>query len=163
MVKYYCAIKWVNWYYTSHDCCCFVSKLRLTLLWPRGLYAARSLSMGFLRQGCWCRLHFIFQGIFPTQGLNHLLRWQVHSLPLSHQGSPHIIINVFQKHGRPPGGGNGNPVQYSCLVNPMHREPGGYSPQGEKQADMTKHVAHVTQWQRSCFLCGDPVSKKVQT
>ena len=23
--------------------------------------------------------------------------------------------------GRPPGGGNGNPLQYSCLENPMHR------------------------------------------
>ena len=24
--------------------------------------------------------------------------------------------------GRPPGGGNGNPLQYSCLENPMDRE-----------------------------------------
>ena len=23
--------------------------------------------------------------------------------------------------GRPPGGGNGNPLQYSCLKNPMDR------------------------------------------
>ena len=23
--------------------------------------------------------------------------------------------------GRSPGGGNGNPLQYSCLVNPMNR------------------------------------------
>ena len=30
--------------------------------------------------------HFLFQGIFPTQGLNpHLLHWQMGSLPLSHQ------------------------------------------------------------------------------
>ena len=28
--------------------------------------------------------------------------------------------------GRSPGGGNGNPFQYSCLKNPMDREePGG--------------------------------------
>ena len=26
---------------------------------------------------------------------------------------------------RSPGGGNGNPLQYSCLENPMDREPGG--------------------------------------
>ena len=32
--------------------------------------------------------HFLFQGIFPTQGLNsHRLHWQVNSLPLRHQGS----------------------------------------------------------------------------
>ena len=27
--------------------------------------------------------------------------------------------------GRSPGGGNGNPLQYSCLGNPMTEEPGG--------------------------------------
>ena len=26
--------------------------------------------------------------------------------------------------GRPPGEGNGNPLQYSCLENPMDEEPG---------------------------------------
>ena len=41
-----------------------------------------------MRVGC----HALFQGIFPTQGLNprllHLLHWQADSLPLSHLGSP---------------------------------------------------------------------------
>ena len=33
--------------------------------------------------------HFLFQGIFLTQGLNlHLLNWQADSLPLNHLGSP---------------------------------------------------------------------------
>ena len=27
--------------------------------------------------------------------------------------------------GRAPGGGQGNPLQYSCLENPMDRDPGG--------------------------------------
>ena len=27
--------------------------------------------------------------------------------------------------GRSPGGGHGNPLQYSCLENPMEEEPGG--------------------------------------
>ena len=27
--------------------------------------------------------------------------------------------------GRSPGGGPGNPLQYSCLENPMMEEPGG--------------------------------------
>ena len=27
--------------------------------------------------------------------------------------------------GRVPGGWNGNPLKYSCLENPMDREPGG--------------------------------------
>ena len=37
--------------------------------------------------------------------------------------------------GRSPGGGNGNPCQYSCLENPMDR---GYSLQGGKELDTTE-------------------------
>ena len=34
-------------------------------------------------------IHFLLQGIFPTQGLNLcLLFWQADSLPLNHLGSP---------------------------------------------------------------------------
>ena len=32
--------------------------------------------------------------------------------------------------GRCPGGGNGNPLQYSCLKNPMDNEPGGLESMG---------------------------------
>ena len=36
--------------------------------------------------------------------------------------------------GRSPGGGNGNPLQYSCLENPHgQRSLAGYSPQGRKR------------------------------
>ena len=39
--------------------------------------------------------------------------------------------------GRFPGEGNGNPLQYSCLENPMDREAmdGCYSPWGRKESD----------------------------
>ena len=41
--------------------------------------------------------------------------------------------------GRSPGGGHGNPLQYSCLQN-LHeqRSPAGYSPWGLKQSDTTE-------------------------
>ena len=41
--------------------------------------------------------------------------------------------------GRPPGGGRGNPRQYSCLENP-HGQRGlvGYSPWGPKELDTTE-------------------------
>ena len=42
--------------------------------------------------------------------------------------------------GRSPGGGNGNPIQYSCLEIPMDR---GYSPWGHKESDMTEHTHTV--------------------
>ena len=40
--------------------------------------------------------------------------------------------------GRSPGGGNGNPLQYSCLENPSHgqRSLAGYNPWGPQELDM---------------------------
>ena len=41
--------------------------------------------------------------------------------------------------GRFPGGGNGNPLQYSCLENLMNgRNLAGYSPWSFKELDTTK-------------------------
>ena len=36
--------------------------------------------------------------------------------------------------GRSPGGGNGNPLQYSCLRNPMEEEPGGLQSMGSQKS-----------------------------
>ena len=49
---------------------------------------------------------------------------------------------LIPRLGRSPGGGHGNPLQYSCLENPMDK---GvivhvmvcYSPWGPKESDMT--------------------------
>ena len=35
--------------------------------------------------------------------------------------------------GRSPGEGNGNPLQYSCLENPMDEEPGGLQSMGSQR------------------------------
>ena len=41
--------------------------------------------------------------------------------------------------GRPPGGGYGNPLEYSCLENPHgQRSLAGCSPWGLKESDMTE-------------------------
>ena len=41
--------------------------------------------------------------------------------------------------GRSPGGGHGNPLQYSCLENPHgQRRLIGYSPWGHKELDTTE-------------------------
>ena len=47
--------------------------------------------------------------------------------------------------GRSPGGGNGNPFQYSCLENP-HGQRGlvGYSPWDLKESYMTEATEHST-------------------
>ena len=44
--------------------------------------------------------------------------------------------------GRSPGGGHGNPLQYSCLENPHgQRSLVGYSPWGRKESDMTERLS----------------------
>ena len=34
-------------------------------------------------------------------------------------------VDLIPKFGRSPGGGHGNPLQYSCPENPMTEEPSG--------------------------------------
>ena len=47
--------------------------------------------------------------------------------------------------GRSPGEGNGNPLQYSCLENPMDGGTWlGYSPLGRKESDMTERLHSLT-------------------
>ena len=70
--------------------------------------------------------HHFLQWIFPAQGLNpgllHLLRWQ-RGFPGGSDGKasarnaadPGSIPGL----GKSPGEGNGNPLQHSCLENPM--------------------------------------------
>ena len=43
--------------------------------------------------------------------------------------------------GKSPGGGHGNPLQYSCLENPCgQRSLVGYSPCGHKESEMTDQL-----------------------
>ena len=45
--------------------------------------------------------------------------------PLSNAEDIRYMDSVPGSEGRSPGGGHGNPLQYSCLENPMEAEPGG--------------------------------------
>ena len=46
--------------------------------------------------------------------------------------------------GRSPGGGHGNPLQYSCQENPHgQRSLVGYSPCGHKESDTTEWLSMV--------------------
>ena len=39
-------------------------------------------------------------------------------------------VGLIPGTGRSPGEGNGNPLQYSCLENPMMEDPGGVQSMG---------------------------------
>ena len=96
---------WGAWWATIHGvaksrtrlsnlCVCTICVLSCSVvsnsLWPHGLWPARLLCpWDFPGKNGAVDCHFLFQGIFLTQGLNpHLLRWQRDALPLSQQGSP---------------------------------------------------------------------------
>ena len=66
-------------------------------LWPLGLQPARLLCpWNFIGKNTGVHSHFLLQGTFLTQGSNSsLLHWQVDSLPLSHQGRPHICVYTY--------------------------------------------------------------------
>ena len=51
--------------------------------------------------------------------------------------------------GRSPGEGNGNPLQYSCLGNPMDRSLAGYSPW---ESQRVGHDLATKQQQSQCTV-----------
>ena len=64
-------------------------------------------------------------------------------------GDTSLILGL----GGSPGGGDGNPLQCSCLENPMDREAWQAMVHGvTKELDMTKHRIYLTS--RSPFECG---------
>ena len=51
-------------------------------------------------------------------------------------------LGLIPRLGRPPGGGHGNPCQYSCLENPHgQRNLAGSSQWGHKELDMTERLS----------------------
>ena len=79
-------------------CCCLVSKLCLTLLWPHGLLPVRLLCpWDFPGKNTGVGCHFLLQEIFLTQGsIPCLLHCEVDSLPLSHQGSLSSLVAIVE-------------------------------------------------------------------
>ena len=80
--------------------------------------------------------------------IHRLLRWLSGKVSSRSAGDVGSVPGV----GRSPGEGNGNPLQYSCLENPMDGGAGQvtYSPWGHKESDATEqqsaHRVRIHSW-----------------
>ena len=54
-------------------------------------------------------------------------------------------VGSLSGSGQSPGGGHGNPLQYSCLENPMDRAAWQVMVHRVSELDMTEVTAHSTQ------------------
>ena len=63
-----------------------------------------------------------------------------------------IIFSSILWLERSPGKENGNPLQYSCLENPVDRGLAGYSPWGRKELDITEWLGTYTHIAGGNFL-----------
>ena len=64
-----------------------------------------------------------------------------------------VDMGLIPGLGRSPGGGNGNPLQCSCLENSVDREAGRASVHGVAESDMTEHAYNTVQQKSPCPLC----------
>ena len=59
--------------------------------------------------------------------------------PPASAGDTRNAVDSIPGSERSPGGGNGNPLQHSCLGNHMDRGAWQATVQGHKEPDMTEH------------------------
>ena len=79
----------------------------------------------------------------------YLFKWLSSKDPACNAGDTGDAVSVPGSR-RFPQGGNSNPLQYSCLGNPMDK---GYSPWGHKELDVIEHSNWLLGKPHSLFYC----------
>ena len=89
---------------------------------------------------------------------NYLLCWETHkhnferndlSLEICHRLQGKTLSKIYVCIY---GGGNGNPLQYSCLENPMHKEAWQATVHEVTESDMTEQLStHTDSFKNSRF------------
>ena len=103
------------------------------------------LSMGFSRQKNWSGLPLLSKGS-SDPGIETASPALVRASLVAQleKNLPAMQENWVRSLGweDSPGEGNGNPLHYSCLENPMNRGAWqGYSPWGHKESDITEQLS----------------------
>ena len=98
-----------------------------------------------------CRRHWFNYSVGKIYCRKNKLPTQFRGIPGDSDGKESACysgdLGLIPWLGRPPGGGHGNPLQYSCLEN-LHgqRSLAGYRPWGCKESDTTGSQG-TAQWQ----------------
>ena len=104
--------------------------LELSVLWRRGLTITDTATLLCTGLCCWFFPHVSWQ---QKKKKNHTIYYEGFPGGASGKELPANAGDIrdmgsIPGSGRSPGGGHGNPLQYSCLENPMERRLMGYSP-----------------------------------
>ena len=99
-------------------------------IWPTSLMSAALTGRFFTTRAMWEALSYIIYMHTHTHTHTHrasLVAQTVKNLPAKKKKKKESACNEgdlgsIPGSGRSPGEGNGNPLQYSCLENPMDRE-----------------------------------------
>ena len=85
-------------------------------------------------------------GRSPGEGIGYPLQYPwVSPVAQMVKNLPAVQETWVRSLGWDPGGGHGNPLQYSCLENPhVQRSLVGYSPWGQKELDTTEWLSTYT-------------------
>ena len=86
-------------------------------------------------------------GSFPEEGIAYPLQYSWASLVVQTVKNLPALQETWvliPGLGRSPGGGHGNPLQYSCLENPHGQSLAGYSPRRYKESNITGATNHST-------------------
>ena len=108
---------------------------------PRAAAHQAPRSMEFFRQEYWSGFPFPPPGDLPnsgTESTSPALAGGFFTTEPPKNPPASVEVGSIPELGRSPGGGNGNPLQYSCLGNPMDREAWQATVHGvTKESDMT--------------------------
>ena len=140
---------------TKERCVCLVAQLCPTLFDPMDEAHKASLSMGILQAGV---LEWV---AMPSSKGSSQPRDRTLGFPGGSAGKESVCnagdLGLIPGLGRSPGGGHGNPLQYSCLENPHgQRSLAGYRPGGHKQSDTTEQQSTLLSLLLSCLIYLSP-------
>ena len=83
---------------------------------------------------CVCAFFFRFFSIIGYYKTLNIVSWLSSKESACQTGD----VGLIPGSERSPGEGTGNPLQYSCLLNPMMEEFGGLQSMGLKESDTTE-------------------------